>query len=260
MDFTSTPQPQTQTAPAPIFSQPRITTGYCEGSHHKKPGFSDILRGESELPKSDPACAMQSYGWLMAILAGRCIIYMPIQDDRATYFMEWLTQHSFSFGAYAFNKGNTDHRIFPDSCVQDLETEINRMKKAIHQETGRKATDFIRHKTEYGLLVEELQVTVRQLEAEFVRWMYDARIVSDFYSHLEKATESALVRFGRMMMMKDFLNRLSSYVMWMNCYHAMLAQKQNNIPYQFLEQKPKEEPGSLVEWESKKEVPSLFPQ
>lgn len=227
-------------------SENRITTGYCEGSHKNLPGHSEILRGQ-QLPKSDSACKIQSLAWQVAILAERCINVMPVVDNRASYFLKWISENSFSFGAYAFNKGNTDHRIFPESCVSDLENEIKRMKLNIKNETGRAATDFIRQKTEYGLLVEQLQVNVRELESEYVRWYYDNRIVSDFYSHLRKDPESALVRFNRMMQLGDFLNRLSTYCFWLNQYHGLLAQKQLGLPYQF------------VEWQAKKDVAPLFP-
>lgn len=225
---------------------PRITNGYCEGSHKKKLGFSEILRDE-ELPKSDSACLIQTYAWKARIYAERCIQLMPVDDPKAKHFLEWFCKNNFAIGAYAFNKGNTNHRVFPDTCLDDIESEIKRMKVAIKTETNRPATDFIRQTTEYGLQVEEFQVQVRELETGFVSWMYDVRVVSDFYSHLEKDSESGLVRFNRMVLMAKFLNRLSTWVYWLNQYHDMLLQKDMGKLYSF------------VEWQAKKEIEPLFP-
>jgi cob(I)alamin adenosyltransferase len=228
-------------------STPRITSGYCEGSGKKKPGYSEILKGE-QLPKSDPACKLQSLGWKVAILSARCVAEMPIPDAEASHFLTWINSNFFSLGAYAFNKGNTDHRVFPTNCVQQLEAEVQRMKTFITRETGRAATDFIRLKSSYGLLVEETQLTVRETEAEFVSWMYDIRIVSDFYSHLDKDSESAFVRYKRMRTLGDFLNRLSTYLFWMNQYHALLFQIAEGLPFEY------------AEWKSNIEVGLLFPE
>jgi hypothetical protein len=172
---------------------------------------------------------------------------MPVSDVKASHFLTWINSNFFSLGAYAFNKGNTDHRIFPSNCVEQLESEIKTMKAFMVAETNRAATDFIRLKSAYGLLVEETQLTVRETEAEFVSWMYDIRIVSDFYSHLDKDKESALVRYTRMRTLEDFLNRLSTYLFWMNQYHALLFQKEQGLPFEY------------VEWKSNLEIGPLFP-
>ena len=235
----------------------RITSGYCSNSHKRKPGYSEIMRGE-QVPKSDSACSIQTFGWRVRIYADRAISLMPVEDDRSTYFLNWLAENSFAIGAYAFNKGNTEHRVFPESCVSDLDAEIDRMKTWIKTTTGRNATDFIRTKSEYGLQIEELQVQIRELEAGYVGWLYDSRVVSDFYSHLRKDPEGGLLRFNRMMVLGDFLNRVSCFLFWLNQMHDVMRVMAVGDELTFIERKP--EHVDIQEWKSQQmTLPPMFP-
>lgn len=205
----------------------RITTGYCEGTRQHVPGFSDIMIGE-RVPKSDPACGGSSASQKICIKATRALNSMNVEDPRAAHFLDWIKENSFAFGSYFFMKGNTDKYTLPRSALQDLESEIAYMKREIEKLIG-VATDFLFYETEYNICIDELRVYVRDLEREFVGWMYDLRVVSDFYAHLKKNPESGLVRFNNMMHYSEFLNRLSTYFFWLNRYHNLLFQLQNDI-------------------------------
>lgn len=205
----------------------RITTGYCEGTRQHVPGFSDIMIHE-RVPKSDPACGGSSGAQKMAIKATRALNAMDVEDPKAKHFYEWLKENSFAFGSYFFMKGNTDKYTLPETSLQQLEEEIKTMKLFIQNyiPTG---SDFLRYEKDYNLCVDELRIYVRDLEREFVGWMYDLRVVSDFYAHLKKDPTSGLVRFNNMMHYAEFLNRLSSYFFWLNRYHNLLYLFQKNI-------------------------------
>lgn len=221
----------------------RLATGYNRNSSKKKyPGYTDILLYE-RVPKSDVVCTLSSDIWQLRLDAAEALEQLKqhtwIQDAHASLLLGWLGRNVFSISAYCFNKGNTDKRYITEKHVKDLQDRIIFYKKKVEEGTGRAYTDFVRFDNDtYGRQVERLNVTVRNVERHFVLWMYDARVVADFYQHLHEDPETALVRFNRMYLTEEFLNELSNFMFWMLRYHSLLY-------FQHLGLEPQ-----VLEWES----------
>lgn len=200
----------------------RVTRQYIEGTSHKIPGVSEILNGD-RISKSDSSCNIHSSTEKLriAVLNFKQTFNqknLHLESDLDS-FLDFLLNLTFSLSAFCFMKGNTDFFLTKEALEEKIafcQTNIEHFKNQIPNDSEFNYSEEVSY-----ISIEILRNCVRDLEREYIAWMYSIRVVQDLYSHLLIDSSKGLIRFEEMIYTSRLLNILSSYFYWLNVYlHA----------------------------------------
>ena len=144
--------------------KPRISNGACFGTGDN---LTSLLVNKKRLPKDSPAHRI--YSKVEHTKNAICLALIQTESEQLeefdAYTLYWLRDNLHSLGSHCFLWGKTKNHTFPENLLEELENRIYYFQSSLED-----CEDFLIQTNTYFVLLDEVRVWLREVEAAYVAW------------------------------------------------------------------------------------------
>jgi cob(I)alamin adenosyltransferase len=192
----------------------RVTKFYKAGATpHKPPGMSELYNGEivgkddistSVWGGTDSVCNSLDFSLIERKEKGHTI---PLDFHT---FLIWLRKNIFSFGSFCFMTTKTDHHIFSEEILKNMDV----LSKRYQIDTELISTDFVGYDLKLCVYLDKVRIEIRELEVAWARWRVGGRLMNYLMYLTAYEPELLLPTMQNVVRMTEIINRISTVLYW----------------------------------------------